>query len=119
MTRRLFHWYSIQQEETPLPSATPKPISRAEAARNALGLTLAQAAEKARVCTRYLRSVELRGGAAYILAERLAWIYKAPITVFLLRRGVKKIQRKRAVKRSRKRETAQSPTTFCEPYQAS
>jgi hypothetical protein len=89
-----------------LPSATPKPIGRAEAARNALGLTLAQAAEKARVCTRYLRSVELHGGAPSVLAYRLAFVYKQPIDLFILRRGNTRKRSKKACGCRRKRSQA-------------
>lgn len=94
-----------------MPSATPKPIGRAEAARNALGLTLAQAAEIAQICPRYLRSVELHGGAPSVLARRLVKVYKQPIDIFLLRRDRKHKRNKTACGRRRKRPQAKSLTS--------
>lgn len=57
--------------------------SDAERARELAGLTLEQAAKRARICPRYLRRVE-RAGANYALAQRLAAIYGCRIEVFLM-----------------------------------
>jgi len=60
-----------------------RPVTTAEAARIAAGLTLVQAASRARVCTEYLRQIERRGGASYVLALRLSRMYDCPMTAFL------------------------------------
>lgn len=57
-------------------------MTNAADARRAAGLTLEQAAKKARISPRYLRQVE-RHGANFALAELLAQIYRCEITVFL------------------------------------
>ncbi|MEN6415837.1 MAG: helix-turn-helix transcriptional regulator [Armatimonadota bacterium] len=68
-------------------SATTKPnmalmVSKATKARLAAGLTLEEAAKRARVCVAYLRSVE-REGASFVLATRLSRIYNCGMDEFL------------------------------------
>ena len=58
-------------------------MTEAERARTENGLTLEQAAKRARICTTYLRRVERHGGAPYSLAQRLAGIYGCRIDAFL------------------------------------
>jgi transcriptional regulator with XRE-family HTH domain len=58
----------------------------AQAARVKTGLTIEEAARRARVSPRYLAVVE-RHGAPFSLAERLAAIYRCPISTFLPRKG--------------------------------
>lgn len=58
-------------------------MTSAAQARLAAGLTLAQAAKRARVGERYLRRIELHGRAPYALALRLARLYRCSIHVFL------------------------------------
>lgn len=58
-------------------------ITPATQARNNVGLTLKQAARRARVGDSYLRRIELHGGASYVLAQRLARLYQCSIHVFL------------------------------------
>ena len=60
-----------------------KAMTNAEDASKAAGLSLEQAAKRARVGARYLRQCELHGGTSYVLAQRLAWLYGCPIDVFL------------------------------------
>lgn len=45
-------------------------------AREAAGFTVREAARRVRCHPRYLRRLELHGGAPYVLALRLAWLYK-------------------------------------------
>ena len=52
-------------------------------ARERAGLTLKQAARRARIGERYLRSIELHGNASFALARRLSRIYHCPIDLFL------------------------------------
>jgi len=54
-------------------------------AREAAGLTLDQAAKQARICSSYLRAVERRGGASYVLAMSLTRIYGCSANVFILK----------------------------------
>ena len=55
----------------------------AESARERAGLTVEQAASKARVVMPYLRRVERRGNAPHCLALRLSKLYSCPINLFL------------------------------------
>jgi transcriptional regulator with XRE-family HTH domain len=64
--------------------------TNASRAREAAGLSLEQAARKARIGPRYLRGIELHGGAPYVSALRLARIYKCPITYFLFQQNSSK-----------------------------
>jgi transcriptional regulator with XRE-family HTH domain len=57
-------------------------MTHAAQAREAAGLTLEQAAKRARVSVRYLRHVE-RHGAGYALARRLSHIYNCSLATFL------------------------------------
>ena len=57
--------------------------SNAQTAREALGLTIVQAAQKARITPAYLRRIELYGKTPYPLACRLASIYGCPLDTFL------------------------------------
>ena len=59
--------------------------TQAAGARLAAGLSLEEAAARARVGPRYLRRVETRGGAGYALARRLSALYGCRIDVFLTR----------------------------------
>lgn len=52
-------------------------------AREAAGLTVEQAAKQARICTAYLKAVERRGGASFVLATRLSRLYQCSMNVFL------------------------------------
>ena len=54
-------------------------------AREAAGLSIGDAARKARISIAYLRQVE-RGGAPYRLARRLARLYGCSANVFIKRR---------------------------------
>ena len=58
-------------------------MTLATEAREAAGLTLAQAARRARVGTAYLRRIERHGAAPYVLAVRLAGLYGCRMDVFL------------------------------------
>jgi hypothetical protein len=62
-------------------------MTPATRAREAVGLTLDQAAKQARICSSYLRSVERRGGASYPLALRLSRLYQCSANVFLIKGG--------------------------------
>ena len=55
----------------------------AQAAREQAGLTLTEAARRARVCPAYLRRIENSGGCSYPLACRLAKLYRCSANVFL------------------------------------
>jgi transcriptional regulator with XRE-family HTH domain len=68
-----------RQRRTKLTGSLRRP---AEEARKRAGLTLNEAARRARITPAYLKRVE-RLGAAYILARRLARLYACPIDVFL------------------------------------
>lgn len=57
-------------------------MSRASDAREAAGLSVAEAARRARVCPAYVRRAE-RHGACYTLAIRLSRIYGCPVDHFL------------------------------------
>ena len=57
--------------------------SAPQRARENAGLTLHQAAQRARINASYLRRIERRGSAPYILAVRLAHLYKCSIHVFI------------------------------------
>lgn len=52
-------------------------------AREDSGLTPAEAANRLRISTAYLRKIELHGGAPYCLAVRLARLYKTSLHAFL------------------------------------
>ncbi len=56
--------------------------SRARLARELAGLTLEDAAKRARVTPGYLATVE-RQGAPYVLAQRLSKLYDCRIDLFL------------------------------------
>ena len=58
--------------------------TKAQVARESAGLSLEAAAKRARLCPRYIRHLELHGRAPLPTAERLARIYKCPVTLFLL-----------------------------------
>ena len=60
-----------------------KTATAAQRARESAGLTLKQAAKRARVGEPYLRQVELHGGASYVFAVRLSSLYHCSIHVFL------------------------------------
>lgn len=72
-------------------------MTKAARAREAAGLSLEQAARRARICPAYLRHVE-RNGAGYALAQRLSRIYQCPIDCFLVfgRRSARKSPRQQA-----------------------
>ncbi len=57
-------------------------MTLAKQAREAAGLTLREAARRARIGVPYLRRVEHQG-APYALARRLAYLYQCPIDLFL------------------------------------
>jgi hypothetical protein len=57
-------------------------MTPAEAARIASGLTIEEAARRARVCPAYVRRAE-KHGACYTLALRLSRIYGCPVDHFL------------------------------------
>lgn len=61
-----------------------KALSPAAKAREAAGLTLTQAARRARVSPAYLRRMEA-GGCSYGLALELAHLYHCPVDLFLAR----------------------------------
>lgn len=52
-------------------------------ARQEAGLSLAEAARRARICPIYLRRIELHGNAPYVLAKRLAHLYSCSANLFL------------------------------------
>jgi transcriptional regulator with XRE-family HTH domain len=54
-----------------------------EAARRAQGLSLTEAAKRTRLSARYLRRIELHGCDSYGTAQKLAWLYQAPLDAFL------------------------------------
>jgi hypothetical protein len=58
-------------------------MTEAAQARAQAGLALEDAAKRAHVCTSYLRAVEIRGGASYSLALRLARLYGSSANIFL------------------------------------
>jgi transcriptional regulator with XRE-family HTH domain len=58
-------------------------MTPAEQARIAAGLTVKEAARRARVVPSYLRRVERHGGAPWVLAQRLAFIYNCSANLFL------------------------------------
>lgn len=60
-----------------------KTSTAAQYARESAGLTLDQAAKRARVGRSYLRAIELHGGASYVLAMRLSHLYHCSIHVFI------------------------------------
>ena len=59
-----------------------QPPSPASVARENAGLSLIEAARRARVSPSYLRQVE-RHGASYVLARRLAMLYGCSLNTFL------------------------------------
>lgn len=58
-------------------------MSEAASARNRAGLSLEDAARRARICVSYLRRVERSGDCSYVLAMRLARLYRCSANVFL------------------------------------
>ncbi|HEX8236059.1 MAG TPA: helix-turn-helix domain-containing protein [Abditibacteriaceae bacterium] len=50
-------------------------MTPAAKARQSAGLTIEQAAKRARIGVEYLRRLERHGGASYVLARRLARLY--------------------------------------------
>jgi len=60
-------------------------MTPARLAREAAGLSLEEAAKRARVCVAYLRAIERHGGASYGLAVRLSRLYGCSANVFLYR----------------------------------
>jgi hypothetical protein len=78
---------------------------KATTAREKVGLTLEQAAKKARVGVAYLRYVE-RHGCSFVLAERLSRIYACNIDVFLPTRSGGGTPKTTALRRSRNRQGA-------------
>lgn len=58
-------------------------MSEAASARQRAGLSLEDAAKQARVCVQYLRRVERSGDCSYVLAMRLARLYRCSANVFL------------------------------------
>lgn len=52
-------------------------------ARQKAGLTLQQAATRARICPAYLLKIEKSGRAPYVLAMRLSRLYRCPCQLFL------------------------------------
>ncbi len=91
----------------PEPYATP-----AMRARERAGLSVVEAAKRARICVAYLRRVE-RNGGPYALARRLAALYQCPIDVFLpspLRKeGSRTPKKRQPAGRGRSRRQAPSP----------
>ncbi len=57
--------------------------SEAGLARERAGLSLEQAARRARIGPAYLRNIECQGGAGYYLAQRLSAVYQCRIEIFL------------------------------------
>src|SRR5579872_7232393 len=78
------HRFSINVEK---PGHVSNCITPAVAARQTAGLNLEEAAKKAQICPAYLRAVERRGGASYVLAMRLARLYGCSANVFLYSKG--------------------------------
>lgn len=82
-------------------------MSEAANARNRAGLTIEDAAQKARVCTQYLRGIERGRGTycSYPLALRLARLYGCSANVFLYttnnRKGSETAHNEQMVKRSK------------------
>ncbi len=60
----------------------PKHITQREQARITQGISLSEAAKRAGIGERYLRSIELHGNACFYLAQRLAHIYRCRIDLF-------------------------------------
>lgn len=58
-------------------------MSPAQRARVNAALTIEEAARRARVCVSYLRRVERSGDCSYVLAMRLARLYRCSANVFL------------------------------------
>lgn len=56
-------------------------------AREKAGLTVEEAAEKARVGVQYLRQVERNGRASFALAQRLCALYQCRLDIFLYSGG--------------------------------
>ena len=59
-------------------------MMNATIAREQAGMTIEQAAKKARVGVRYLASLEKRGGFSFVLASRLTKVYGCRIDNFLM-----------------------------------
>ncbi len=68
-------------------------------ARERAGLSLEDAAKKARVCARYLRDIERRGGAGYGLAMRLSRLYGCSANLFLYGEGHRTARTKQTAQR--------------------
>lgn len=62
-------------------------MSEAASARDRAGLTLEDAARRARIGVSYLRQVERSGDCSYVLAMRLARLYRCSANVFLYTKG--------------------------------
>lgn len=58
-------------------------MSEAASARGRAGLSLEEAAHRARIGVSYLRQVERSGDCSYVLAMRLARLYRCSANVFL------------------------------------
>ena len=56
-------------------------------AREMAGLTVEEAAKKARVGVQYLRQVERNGRASFALAQRLCALYRCRLDIFLYSGG--------------------------------
>jgi transcriptional regulator with XRE-family HTH domain len=59
--------------------------TKAQAAREAAGLSLEAAAKRAGLSPKYLRQLERNGSRSFATAERLARIYRCRVDLFLLR----------------------------------
>lgn len=67
-------------------------------ARQKAGLTLQEAADRARVCVDYLRRLEKLGGFSWPLAQRLARVYGCGPEIFLTRSGRQTPTRRSAIR---------------------
>jgi len=62
-----------------------------EQARESAGLSVEQAAARARIAFSYLRRIERQGGGApFVLAQRLSRLYGCPLDTFLSRKEARK-----------------------------
>ena len=98
--------YTKYADSAAAPDRRRKPVTAVDA-RESLGLTLEEAANRLRICSPYLRRVERSGGASWILCRRLSQLYQVPIDIFIFSKGGGGEKRPRSEASARNRQFTQ------------
>jgi len=83
--------------------------SAATAARERVGLSLAEAAKRGRMSVAYLNRLERSGDFPLVTAERLSRMYQCPLSTFLAHQGSPKSEQKAAPEETRSRRGSTKP----------